>query len=78
MTKNTPENTAFTTNEKKQETKPLTLKTVHKEMIPLHCSVCGKMIAYYYPETIPGIIFATCRDGHKIKIRKDNFLREAV
>ncbi len=53
-------------------------KNQHNEIIPARCSICGKPIACCYPETVPGMIFATCRSGHKIKIRKEDFPRKAV
>ena len=63
MTKSTPE---------------IVLKTARNEMIPLRCTVCGKTIVCCYPEAYPDIINATCSSGHKIKIRKEDFLRKAV
>ena len=47
-------------------------------MIPLRCTVCGKTIICCYPEAYPDTINATCSSGHKIKIRKEDFLRKAV
>ena len=78
MTKSIPENTAIATDESNQKAKPLPVNAAREKTIPFRCTVCGKLIACYYPETIPGVIYATCRNGHKIKIRKDDFLREAV
>ena len=48
------------------------------ETIPFRCTICGKLIARFYPETIPGVIYATCRVGHKIKVRKEDLLPKAV
>ncbi len=37
--------------------------------LPLRCSVCGKKFLDIYPNTLPGIVFATCCSGHKTSYR---------
>ena len=73
-----PESAASAAGENAQNALPSAANTARNDLIPLRCSICGKPIACCYPESVPGIIFATCRNGHKIKIRKEDFLRKAV
>ena len=46
--------------------------------IPIRCSVCGKKLLNVYPDTLPGVIFATCQGGHKISFRTGAPSRKAV
>ena len=73
-----PESAAAAAGENAQNPLPSPAKATRIDMIPLRCTLCGKPIACCYPESIPGVIFATCRNGHKIKIRKEDCLRKAV
>jgi hypothetical protein len=45
---------------------------------PIRCSVCGKPLLNVYPNTLPGIIFATCLSGHKIRYGSEVPARKAV
>ena len=47
-------------------------------MIPIRCSVCGKPFLNLYKNTMPGMIFATCRSGHKTSYRVSELSRKAV
>ena len=47
-------------------------------LIPIRCSVCGRPLLNVYPNTIPGVIFATCREGHKTSYRAGESARKAV
>ena len=38
-------------------------------MVPIRCSVCGEKFLTLYQDTMPGIVFATCRVGHKTSYR---------
>ena len=44
----------------------------------IRCSVCGKPLLNVYPNTLPGIIFATCLSGHKIRYGSEAPARKAV
>lgn len=44
----------------------------------IRCSVCGKPLLNVYPNTLPGIIFATCLSGHKIRYGSEVPARKAV
>ena len=49
-----------------------------REILPLRCSVCGKPFLNVYANTLPGMIFATCRSGHKTSYRVNEGTRKAV
>ena len=53
-------------------------KTQASEKLPIRCSVCGKKLLNIYPDTLPGVIFATCQGGHKISFRTGTPSRKAV
>ena len=54
------------------------VKAMRNETALPCCSICGKPIAFCYPETIPGIIHATCSSGHKIRLRKEALPRKSI
>lgn len=45
---------------------------------PVRCSVCGKKLLNLYPNTLPGVVFATCCSGHKTSYRIGDPSRKAV
>ena len=47
-------------------------------MFPIRCSVCGKHFLQVYPNSMPGIIFATCLSGHKTSYPAEGPARKAV
>lgn len=62
-----PESAVFAAIENAQKAMPAAMNAARSGAGPLRCSICGKPVACCYPETVPGVIFATCRSGHKIK-----------
>ena len=47
--------------------------------LPARCSVCGRPFLNVYPNTLPGMVFATCRCGHKTSYRTEDLnARKAV
>ena len=78
MMNSIPENTTFTPNESLQKTQPRSMNDAGGKTVLHRCTVCGKVITCYYPNTLPGFVLARCSNGHKIKIRKEDFLRKAV
>ena len=46
--------------------------------IPVRCSICGQKFLNLYPNSLPGIVFATCLNGHKTSYRTEGITRKAV
>jgi len=47
-------------------------------IFPICCSVCGKHFLQVYPNSIPGVIYATCLSGHKTSYSASGPARKAV
>ena len=62
-----------------ENTNAKTTAARENRQVPARCSVCGKQFLNIYPNTLPGMVFATCKNGHKTSYRTaDLITRKAV
>ena len=43
-----------------------------EDRFPNRCPLCGRMITALYPEIAPGVRYARCQYGHKIRLEKED------
>ena len=51
---------------------------IYKAMLANRCRLCGKPIAMIYPEIAPGLRYARCQYGHKIRLEKEENLQKTA
>ena len=45
---------------------------IYEDGLPNCCPLCGRLITTIYPEIAPGLRYAHCQYGHKIRLEKEN------
>ena len=56
------------------ETKSISRTAVtYEDGFPNCCPLCGRIITTMYPEIAPGIRYARCQYGHKIRLEKEDY-----
>lgn len=43
----------------------------YEEQQPARCPLCGRPITLLYPEICPGIRYAHCQHGHKVRLQQE-------
>lgn len=45
---------------------------IYEDGFPNCCPLCGRLITTVYPEISPGIRYARCQHGHKVRLQQEN------